>query len=151
MPFVESFEEFKQRHNCEVIQIKQGDFEDAWLFANGAACVLQKLGLNRSLETHEPPQEQFALLRAKRLFVAAKLGEESKAYQAALTDYQQQANLAAKYPHACPAVPKAAMASLRNGWDFIEKMRVDLEQLDQQLAQSPEAIQRVQRRQLAER
>lgn len=49
MPFVENFEEFKARQSCECIQVKNDDYEEAWLFANGAGSwrVFQKLnGVN---------------------------------------------------------------------------------------------------------
>src|SRR5262245_4694561 len=140
MPLIESFEEFKQRQNCEVIKIKDGDFEEAWLFANGAACVQQKLMQNQPLDCHEPPQEKFALLRAQRLFVATKLGREAADYEAALADYKEQSSNAARYPHHCPPLPAGAMDSLRAGWDFIESLRQELEKIDAQLANSPEAI-----------
>lgn len=151
MPFIENFEEFKTRQACASIRVKNDDYQEVWLFANGAACEMQKLGFNRTLSVREAPQEKWALLRAKREFVLAKIERESQAYQAALADCQQRANWAVQFPDSCPAVPKTVLNELRDWWDTREKLRAELEQLDQQLAESPEALQARQQSQLAER
>lgn len=150
MPYISGFDDFKKLQNCEVIQIERSEHRDAWLFVNGAACVLLKTGMNKDFEGHDPPTERFALLRAKRLFVSAKLSKEASDYKAALSRYQEQAMWALRSPHTCPAVPAGAADAMREGLLYIEKLRGELKELDAQLAESPEAVLARQRRELAQ-
>lgn len=148
MPLIENFHEFKARQNCEAIQVQQSDFEDRWLFANGAGCILKKLGLKEEFLIREPSNNKQEALHDRREFVLAKLAQESKAYEYKKNEYQQMANNAAKYPESCPAVPARAMDELRARWDGIEVLQKELGELNAELAPHSPATQR---RQLAER
>lgn len=143
MPYVEDFNEFKARQNCEFIQLDDGSY----VFENGATCMVHiGDGFHRLVGSAEPPTERFALLRARRLFVHARLGMEAKAYESALSEYKQASANAARFPNV-PPVPAAAMQSLRVGWDRVEALRQRLEKIDQQLDESPEAVLKRQRQQ----
>jgi len=138
MPYVEDFSEFKARQNCEAIQLQNG----SWLFANGAQWLIHLFDGAERYATHsEPPTEKFALLRAKRQFIQTKLNRENNEYERAISEYQQAARNAAMYPETCPPVPALAFQCLRDGWERLHALRNELNALDAELAQAPEALQ----------
>lgn len=146
MPLVENFSEFAARQNCEYIQTENTDFQNAWIFANGAACIQERLLPGQPLATREPPTERFALLHAKRTFVATKRGLVAEALRVTMRNYQEQATNAVKYPHQYGQVSPHAVDDLKDRWEYLGKLQSELGEIDKELAASPTAILERQRR-----
>lgn len=80
MPFIESFNEFKQRMGCDVLDVTGERFQSPrHLFENGATS-------DGRTSHSEPPEDQPTLLSLKREYLAEKLNRLKKRYESLRAD-----------------------------------------------------------------
>lgn len=142
MPFIESFSEFKARQGCECIALPR---EQGTLFANGARATMDPFG--RGLQSFmDPPTERWSLLQSKRVFVAEKLRQWSKALEQFHNQIQEQLNDARSAPMYCPAPNEQNLKNLATLRGAVRDLEQELAKLDSELWESPEAVLQRERR-----
>ena len=141
--FVETFDEFSARHGEYL------DVADGWrLFANGAAASND----GRLTSFREPPLDPVELLRVQRVFVVAKLERERYEWTRFYNDVSEQAGYALRFPDTAPPAPANAAEQLEAGKRRMKALEKQVEEIDEQLALSPEArLMRLNRQRDAER
>ena len=101
-----------------------------FLFENGATS-------NR--EKHQgPPEDEFARLRLLREFLQHKLEKEEVAFHAYKVATMEAASLHSRYPN-LPTPDATAPVLLRRGQQRVLRLRNRLKEIDDKLADSPEA------------
>jgi hypothetical protein len=92
---------------------------------------------------HEPPTDPTHCLRLRRRYIDAELQREIDDFNSFKARCLNQASLAADNPD-LPGPPPNAPEQLRAGKVRIAKLREELSMVDEQLAATPEALQRKQ-------
>lgn len=129
MPIViETMQEFDARHSVDGPKLQVNGFE---LFPDGA--IRDRMG--NHVET---PVEAGELLRAKRLYVKAKLRLEEEAFTNFKNGCEQQLANKMKYANTLPGPPADAKQQLERGAERIEKLRGELAAMNREISQLPE-------------
>jgi hypothetical protein len=148
---VETYRDFSARHGGRPAKIG-----DAWYFASGAIATQ---GFTGEMQMFEPPEEQLALLQNRRMYHAAKLPRVERDFQrlkGALMGFYDEHHTAITFiwdeseygpvpPDRDPrySMPdnKVWLIKLR---DIVMQHRAEIEKIDKEIAEQPEAKQRQQ-------
>ena len=123
---VRTYPDFEQLHGGQPV------FEDGrFIFPDGTQCDRSRMFLT------EPPSDPVERLRARRLYVAAKLRAEVQDFEAFKSDCLEKVKWAAINPSCCPPPPDAA-EQLTRGKARIDNLRNELGTIDQQLGAAPQ-------------
>ena len=125
---IEDFRDFEKRHGGESIE-----YGNRFLFPTGAACDLN-FGAR-----WEPPMERWALLKAKRGYIAAKLKIEEDAFYKFKADQSERAAWA-KENRNMAGPQYDGVEQLTRGRDKVLRLREQLAAFDEALSNSPEAV-----------
>jgi hypothetical protein len=141
MPFVENETEFGARQACEFIDVVPADSPE-WergtrLFANGARCVTD--GFGWISKRFEPPTDRFELIRAKRIFVKAKLDREVGKWKNFRKQCDEMIHQIRQYGPYTPPPPADAAERLARGAERIKALKAQVAEFDEELKQSPDA------------
>lgn len=123
MPFVENFEEFRQRMGCPFITTGR-----RYLFENGGVS-------DGSIHT-DPPEDEFVLLRLRRDYIQHQLTTEVREWKAYKNQQLDQAQLHLRYVN-LPGADSHAPDVLRQGQERITAMRERIAEIDSRLQQTP--------------
>ena len=136
MILVESPQEFAQRHGNDSIEIsrwRDGERSPTgrWLFGDGAQTTYDG---TRS----EPPEDPSELLRLRRLYVSEQLERATSEFNSLKSECSEQAALSAKYSN-LPSVDPGVVEELKSIKVRVDQYRAELQRLDAQLEQTPQA------------
>lgn len=131
---IETLDEFTARHGDYVV-LENG----TRLFANGATSR-QDDDWGRLGSRREPPTDPIAKLRVRRVYVAAKLEREVKAFHAYRDSVLEQLEHAQKFPMSCPPPDSdRAERQLKAGRERITNLQTEIARIDRELSETPEA------------
>lgn len=133
MPFVETFDEFEKRMNCECIggnwEIGPLQTRQGWLFENG--------GFSDGQMHINPPEDEIGLAKMQRQY----LRYQEKGWTAAFNRLRQVAFDAAKWSGKnVPTISEYHIEELEKIQSVVLELREKLEPLNELLSASPEAI-----------
>ena len=141
MPIViETFGEFKQRMNCEYIEVGEG-YSFKVLFANG--------GRWAGNLPFDPPTDPKELLQRNRDFIKFRLDREKGQFKAAFDDAVRVASHSLQCQNV-DGISPAVIQSLEQGKQRIAKLTEELASIDKALI-DPDEVAREQHRQQVER
>lgn len=134
MPIViETYREFAERHGNDAVCVGQ-----KLIFGDGAKCNCE------GNERTEPPTSPTALLKLRKMYVAEALKHARVRFQRTSQVLNDQCNMAVRYGSVPPPSPRD-VEELERQRDSVTQLRAQLEEVEQQLERTPEAIRRRER------
>jgi hypothetical protein len=133
---IESFEEFAERHGGKRAQVL---VDGKRYFADGASCD------EEFRQRWEPSTDPQSNAEQRKRYLTLKLKDEERLFNNFKRECLQQAKHAAAYPGSCPPPSEQAIASLQAGKERIERLREQLDEVDNELAEYPDTEEAIQR------
>ena len=130
---IESFEEFAARHGGDFVKTR-----GLFLFPSGATCD------EEFSWSHSPPVDPTELLRSRREYVQEKLTRAVGNFRSLKNEVLEQGRLSATFAN-LPGPPDDAPQELQRLKAIVEKWREELQGIEVELEQTPEAISRRER------